>query len=113
LAPKARNRRLTIYQTVEGKQPFTEWFTSIRDAKTRIRIRRRLDRVELGNLGDHKAVGAGVFELRLFFGTGYRVYYAEDGDTVVLLLCGGDKQSQTRDITKAKTYWQDYKRRAL
>ena len=69
--------------------------------------------MEDGNFGDHKGVGEGIFELRLFFGPGYRVYFAEDGDTIVLLLCGGDKSSQSRDIELAKQCWKDYKERKL
>lgn len=66
-------KELVIYQTESGKQPFDEWLKSLKDLKARARIRSRLDRMELGNYGDHKAVGKGVYELRLFFGPGYRV----------------------------------------
>ena len=62
-----------------------------------------------GNFGNSRSVGSGVYELRLHFGSGYRIYFGEVGDTVVLLLCGGDKSSQARDIRRAKTYWLDYK----
>ena len=65
-------------------------------------------RVEAGNYGDYKLVGDGVLELRFRFGTGYGVYFGEDGDTVVALLCGGDKSTQERDIERAKTYWKEY-----
>jgi putative addiction module killer protein len=68
----------------------------------------RLDRVETGNLGDYKSVGDGVFELRLPFGPGYRIYFGEVGATIVLLLCGGDKSSQKKDVVKAKEYWNLY-----
>jgi putative addiction module killer protein len=68
----------------------------------------RLRRLELGHYGDFKSVGAGVNELRFFFGAGYRIYFAEDGDTIVVLLCGGDKDSQRRDMQKAQAYWQEY-----
>ena len=71
----------------------------------------RLERVRLGNLGDWKAVGEGVSELRIEAGPGYRVYYGQDGKSIVILLCGGSKATQTRDIKHAKLYWQDYKRR--
>lgn len=63
----------------------------------------------MGNLGDHRSVGDGVFELRLDFGPGYRIYFGRIGHQVILLLTGGDKSSQTKDITKAKQYWNDYK----
>lgn len=100
-------KELILYQTEGGKEPFSEWLGNL-DRITRNRVRARLDRVEQGNYGDHKSVGEGVLELRLFFGPGYRIYLAEDGDTLVVLLCGGDKDSQTRDIAKAKAYWQAY-----
>ena len=84
---------------------------TIRDQKTLRRIRGRLTRLELGNLGDFRSVGEGVNELRIHFGPGYRIYYGEAANTIILLLCGGDKSSQQRDIERAKTYWQDYKDR--
>jgi putative addiction module killer protein len=67
-----------------------------------------LEYLAQGNYGDYKGVGEGVYELRFFFGAGYRVYFANDGDKVVLLLYGGDKGSQSKDVTKAKSYWKDY-----
>jgi putative addiction module killer protein len=82
---------------------------SIRDRKTRNRLQARLDRLEVGNLGDHKAVGEGIFELRLQFGAGHRIYFGEVDNTIILLLCGGDKSSQARDIERAKAYWREYK----
>ena len=80
----------------------------LRDGRTRRRILSRLLRVEQGNYGDYKALKDGVFELRFSFGSGYRVYFGEDGDTIVVLLCGGDKRTQSRDIAQAKAYWQEY-----
>ena len=73
---------------------------------------KRLLRLEQGNYGDFKPVGEGVNELRFFFGAGFRVYFAEDGDTLVVLLCGGDKDSQSRDIQQAQAYWQEYQTHA-
>jgi putative addiction module killer protein len=81
---------------------------SLKDKSIRYRIKERLDRISLGNLGDVKSVGQGVFEIRLAFGAGYRIYYGEEGDSVILLLCGGDKSTQSKDIKKAKAFWQDY-----
>lgn len=75
------------------------------------KVRIRLDRVRLGNLGRNRSVGEGVYELKIDFGPGYRVYYALNGKTVVLLLLGGDKSSQKKDIVQAKAYWQDHKER--
>ena len=102
-------KELRLYATQSGREPYTEWFESIRDPETRNRIQSRIDRIESGNLGDCKSVGDGVFELRLQFGSGYRVYFGQVDNTIVLLLCGGDKSSQARDIERAKTYWQAYK----
>ena len=86
-------------------------YYSLRDPKARLKIEVRLERVELGNLGDHQSVGEGVFELRIDYGPGYRVYFGQAGRTIVLLLCGGDKSRQQQDIRKAKEYWADYENR--
>ena len=102
---------IKIYEIEKGKQPFAEWLESIRtsDKKIYLRIQDRLMRIaEFGVYGDVKSVGEGVFELRFFFGPGYRVYFGEEGDTIVLLLCGGDKRTQREDIKKAKAYWRHY-----
>ena len=105
----AHPRKLQIYQTQNGREPFTEWLRSIRDRRTRTRIQERLERLEIGNVGDCQSIGGGVYELRLQFGPGYRIYFGEVDNTIVLLLCGGDKSSQTQDIERAKTYWLEYK----
>lgn len=102
-------RELQVYKMPNGREPFTDWFESIRDQRIQDRIQSRLDLIALGNLGDRKSVGAGVYELRFHFGAGYRVYYGEIGNTIVLLLCGGDKSSQRQDIQRAKSYWDQYK----
>lgn len=86
--------------------------SSLRDPTTRRRILKRLPRLEQGHYGDVKPVGEGVHELRFFFGAGYRVYFGEDGNTIVVLLCGGDKSSQRRDIQQAQACWQEYKSHA-
>lgn len=97
------------YQTSDEKTPFDDWLESLRDRRAKARIQIRLDRLSLDLFGDWKAVGEGVNELRIPEGKGYRVYYGKDGETLVILLCGGDKSSQTNDIKKAKIFWQDYK----
>lgn len=102
-----RPRQLKRYFTEDGECPFDLWMKGLRDGKGRGIILNRLDRVEDGNLGDCEPVGEGVFELRFSFGPGYRVYFGEDGDLVVLL-CGGTKNTQGSDILKAKSYWRDY-----
>ena len=99
------------YQTTEGKTPLTEWLRGLRDGPTRGRIVARLDRLKAGLLGDWKSVGGGIGELRIDHGPGYRVYYAQEGKTLILLLCGGDKDSQEKDIETAYAYWKDYKAR--
>ena len=107
----ARPRIINLYETLNGHKPFTRWFRSIQDTTTRRRIQARLTAVRTGNFGDRKSVGDGVWELRLAFGPGYRIYYGEVDNTIVLLLCGGDKSSQRRDIERAKNYWKEYKER--
>lgn len=104
-------RAIDFYQIPNGHEPFTEWFFSIQDTRVRQRIQARLTSVRAGNLGDHKFVGDGVWELRLNFGAGYRIYFGKVDNTIVLLLCGGDKSSQKRDIRLAKNYWNEYKER--
>lgn len=84
----ARPRTIDFYQFPNGHEPFTRWFRSIRDTSIRRRIQARFTSVRAGNLGDHRSVGDGVWELRLDFGPGYRIYYGEVDNTVVLLLCG-------------------------
>lgn len=103
-----REREIRFYQQQDGSIPYSEWLESIKDRQHRARIVRKVDRMKKGLLGDHKGVGEGVQERRLHFGPGYRVYFAEEGETVVVLLCGGDKSSQSTDIERAKAYWRDY-----
>ena len=104
---EVRPRRLLRYATEDDEVPFDSWMDSLRDGTGRGKIFTRLDRVEDGNLGDCEPVGEGVFELRINFGPGYRVYFGEDGDEIILLW-GGTKNTQTKDILKAKEYWRDY-----
>jgi len=102
-------REIQRYVTPDGKIPFTEWLNSLRDLKTQIKIRGRLERVALGNLGDYRSVGEGVFELRINYGPGYRIYFGQVGSMIILLLCGGDKSTQDQDINTAKEYWAEYR----
>ncbi|MBI3017609.1 MAG: type II toxin-antitoxin system RelE/ParE family toxin [Deltaproteobacteria bacterium] len=103
-------RELVEYETENGRCPFSEWLDGLKDIAARAIIRKRLNRIRIGNFGNTRSVGEGVFEFKIDFGPGYRVYYGLDGDTFVVLLCGGDKGSQDRDIQKANEYWQDYRR---
>ena len=102
---------LKVYQTAAGRQPFNDWLEALADRQARARIRTRLDRLALGNFGDHRVLDGGVFELRIDWGAGYRVYFSRVGKLILLLLCGGDKTTQSKDIKNAKTYLQDYKDR--
>jgi putative addiction module killer protein len=102
-------RQLKMLVLGTGRCPFEDWYRSIRDTTTRVRIRTRLVRIRNGNFGDCKPVGQGVNELRLDFGPGYRVYYVEVDEVIVVLLVGGDKSSQSSDIKRAQELWVEYK----
>ena len=102
---------IEIYETVSGKRPFEIWIKDIKEINTRAKILTRLDRLQLGNFGDCKTIDEGVSELRIHYGPGIRIYYGKIGNKVILLLCGGDKGSQVRDIAKAKEYLKDYQSR--
>jgi putative addiction module killer protein len=104
-----RLRKLVLYETADGKCPWQEWFDGLEDGKARAAIDARLQRLQLGNLGDHRGLGEGVSELRVHAGPGYRIYFGQDGDVLVVLLCGGSKRLQRRDIQRAKTYWRRYR----
>ncbi len=99
------------YLTEDNRNPFRKWLEGLRDRQARAKVRVRLNRIRLGNFGDCKSVGGGVNELRIPYGPGYRVYFGRQGNTVVILLCGGDKKTQPKDIALAKTYWEAYRRR--
>ena len=99
------------YLTSSGIDPFQEWLDSLRDAKAEARIVVRISRLAAGNFGDCKPLANGVWELRIDWGPGYRVYYAMTKRTCVLPLCGGDKRRQSADINLAVEYWNDYKQR--
>ena len=99
------------YITETGKDPFGEWLADLDDARAAAKIVVRIDRLAAGNPGDCKPLRDGVWELRIDWGPGYRVYYAMAGRVRVLLLCGGDKRKQSADIKRAVEYWKDYQRR--
>jgi|SRR5450830_110822 len=92
---------------------FNSWLSDLKDLTGKAKILVRIKRAEQGNFGDHSSVGNGVYEMRIFFGPGYRVYYAEEGNTIYLLLNGGDKSSQRDDIEKAKAIWEQFKQERL
>ena len=98
------------YLDEHGRSPFARWFRRLKAAPA-AKVATALVRMEQGNLSTAKGVGSGVFETRIDFGPGYRIYFGKDGDRVIILLGGGTKQRQHRDIEAAKTRWKDYKRR--
>src|SRR3981081_2940876 len=102
---------LRRYVTKTGRDVLGEWLSGLKDNRTRAKIVARIDRLSAGNFGDCKSLRGGVFELRIDWGPGYRVYYALDGRTCVLLLCGGDKRKQPSDVKRAKEYLKDYAER--
>jgi putative addiction module killer protein len=103
----AREIEILLYRMGQST-PFSEWLASLRDARAVGIVRARINRMRLGNFGDCKSVGSGVEELRIDFGPGYRLYYGRQGQFVAVLLCGGDKKTQDRDILTAQKYWKEY-----
>lgn len=106
---KIQPREIRRYITKDGKVPFAQWLESLKDRKTQLKVIERLRRVSLGNLGDYKFIDEGIFELRIDYGAGYRIYFGQEGNKIILLLSGGDKSTQKKDILQAKEYWYDYK----
>ncbi len=104
-------KEVLIYRAADGTRPFAEWRDNLNDRAALARIQTRLDRLEEGNPGDYKSIGSGLYELRIKFGAGYRVYFAFNGLQIVLLLCGGTKKTQQADIEAARTYWKDHQER--
>lgn len=103
--------RVEEYVTAQGISPFSKWLESLRDRRAQVRIDARLARLRSGNTGDCKSVGDELYELRIDYGPGYRVYFAQAEKTLILLLLGGDKTTQTTDIERAKKFWRDYRKR--
>jgi putative addiction module killer protein len=99
-----------IYRRPDGRIPYLEWLQGLRDQQAKQRIQARIGRVRLGNFGYTRSVGEGVHELKVDYGPGYRVYFGQDGEQLVIILCGGDKGTQDDDIKKAKEYWTSYKK---
>jgi putative addiction module killer protein len=107
---EVKPKKLVDYETENGTLPLRDWLKTL-DYLSRARIEARLNRIALGNIGDAKPVGEGVSELRFHFGKGYRIYFAQHGNEIIVLLCAGDKSSQYSDIEMAKEYWLNFKRR--
>jgi putative addiction module killer protein len=100
-------REVRIYETSDGRTPFTEWMDGLEGLEIYAVIMNRLDRVENGNLGDCYPTGEGVSELRIDVGPGCRIYFGQDGHRIILL-GGGTKKTQSNDIKKAKGLWKEY-----
>jgi putative addiction module killer protein len=103
--------QIEIYQTEDGHSPFAEWLRALRDRTAAARVRVRLARLRLGNLGDTRSLSEGLHELRIDYGPGYRIYFGQIGEHLVLLLWGGSKRNQTQDIEHARSLWSDYRSR--
>lgn len=103
-----RPREILYYTTPNGHNPYRRWYTRLKDQKTRIAISNRIARLRVGNFGDFKRLSSGLYELRIDYGPGYRVYFGLFQHDTVILLCGGRKGTQQRDIDRAQDYWNDF-----
>ena len=101
-------KEIRFYQTNSGKRPFIDWLEAQKDKVVRAQVNARLARLAVGNYGDTKSIGKGIQEARIHYGAGYRVYFAELDNEIILLLLGGSKNTQEKDIKKAKEYWQKF-----
>jgi putative addiction module killer protein len=101
---------IELFINETGREPFVDWIKSL-EYEAQKRIAARMERIKLGNFGDHKNLGHGIFELRLDFASGYRIYYGKQDQKIIILLCGGDKKTQDKDIKKAQQYWKIYEQR--
>lgn len=99
-------KEILTYKTQDGKCPFDIWMSNL-DNSIKVRVSKRLERIVEGNYGDYKKLDNDISELRFKFGSGYRIYFTEVNDIIIILLCGGDKSTQAKDIEKAKEYLQD------
>ena len=105
-------KQILVYKTKNGKCPYDIWFSSL-DKSIQVRVYKRLERVQEDNYGDYKKIDNDISELRFSFGAGYRIYFTEQDNIIIILLCAGDKSTQTDDIKKAKKYLQDLKERNI
>ena len=103
--------KVLIYENSEGKAPYSQWLDGLGDVRAAAKIEVRIRRIRLGNLGHWEPVGEGVGELKIDFGPGYRIYFGRIGSALIVLLCGGDKKTQRKDIVRAKEFWLDFKER--
>ncbi len=103
-----RPREILHYTTPSGRNPYRQWYTRIKDQKTQIAISNKISRLRSGNLGDFKRLSKDLYELRIHHGPGYRIYFGVFQNDIVILLCGGTKGTQQRDIIRAQNYWDDF-----
>jgi len=106
-------KEIVVFRANAGHAPFEVWLDDLNDKRAIARVLARLARVRQGNLGDCKPVGEGVSELRVDYGPGYRIYFGQQDRALIVLLCGGDKRTQERDIRLAKQYWHEFKANEL
>ncbi len=104
-------KQVDIYLDRNGDAPYSRWINCLADLKGRAKIRERIARVRLGNIGDCEPVGEGVSELRIHYGPGYRIYFGQEESKIVVLISGGSKRTQKKDIKTAKLLWKDYQER--
>lgn len=105
---ESKEKTIEYYITSEGKIPFNEWYESLKDKRARQEVARRLNRAIEGNYGDHKTIVENLYEMKITYGPAYRIYYTEKERKIIVLLCGGDKSTQSKDIERAKEYLKDY-----
>ena len=92
--------RIVLYKSENNSVPFEDWFSKLSDTKTRAIIKARLNRIRIGNFGDVRAIGSGIYEIKINYGPGYRIYYGQHLKSIIVLICGGNKSTQSRDIEK-------------
>lgn len=105
------SKTVRYYRSEDGTRPAEFWLHQLKDVVGRAKARARIKRAAQGNLGDHRSAGAGIVELRIDYGPGYRIYIGLQGAEIIVLLYGGDKSTQEKDIARAHEYWEDCKRR--
>ncbi len=108
---ESQERILEMYVRKDGRIPYREWFLGLKEHNpgAAIKVSKRMDQLALGGFGKNRVLGGGLAELKMDYGPGYRIYIGLAGPVLVLLLCGGDKRSQTQDIESARKYWDDYR----
>ncbi|MBI5179094.1 MAG: type II toxin-antitoxin system RelE/ParE family toxin [Nitrospinae bacterium] len=108
---EVRKRVLREYVNAAGRNHFRDWLDGLGTAQPRYIVDARLTRIANGNFGDCEPVGDGVMEFRIHYGPGYRIYFGQEGGNIVILLAGGEKKSQRKDITLVKSLWREYRKK--